>query len=207
MSASIIEFKHAYPSTSIQFTQNAAVGDVIVVNPSGGGAAAFSASDNLGNVYTVQTTGANITCLTAPVTVAGVPKITVAGSGQSDIGVSGWIVRGLSSATANKAGYASGLGNPLTVSLSPTVECALFVGWNNEGADVWTSFTESCVITPNGNHDTGHYDANGYNLSLAAGTHAPGMNGTSNSGNRIAAVFLPITVGNRRRRLLIAGVA
>ncbi len=190
----IIDFKHTYPGNTLAFTQSAQVGDVIVLFGEAYNLTThMTATDNLGNTYTEQkfiaSVSTGITSLTAPVTTAGIPNITT--NSITDLGVTGWIVRGLSSATAHQAySKSNNTDNPLTVSATTTVDSSLFFAYGNESTNNYTSFTSSVATVDN--YDTGHFDAHGHTLNVAAGTYTPGVNLSALSGSTaIIALYLP----------------
>ena len=193
--ATIIEFKHKYPAgTTIAFTETAEVGDVIVLFGEAASQTHLTATDSLGSTYGEQAfrhsgaTHSAITCLTAMVTTEGVPSITT--NSLSDLGLSGWIVRNLSSNVAHQAGSNAGVGTLLTIPLETTVPSSLFMAYSNEASTAsFTSFTDE--ITTTDNRDVGHSDAHGHTLNLEAGSYAPGANLVSSAENVIMAVYLP----------------
>jgi hypothetical protein len=199
MADAVVDFAHVYPGVTLAFTVSAEVGDVVIVMPVSGSGGNATASDDKGNVYNHRWYQAGIIttrveCLTALVQNPGILTITV--SNKNDMGFAAWLVRGPTSHVPHAIGGAYGGGNPLTASLTTTVTCSLFIAYGNETRDGWTSFTEGAAITPYGNHDTGHIDANGYILNLPPGNYNPGANVTDPYGeNVIVALFLPASSG------------
>lgn len=190
---------HVYPGHVLTLAESCVNGDVLVLFASNNGASATTVSSMTGNTGTwveqdhfVNASGSVLTCLTCGITGSGVPTITT--SNDSDIGFTVLGVRGLSSATAHKAGHnGNNTNNPLTVSLTPTVNCFLATGYCNESVDDFSSFTESQSLYQ---HDTSHVDASGYNLLKSAGsTYTPGANVTGAATNSILAIMLPIASG------------
>lgn len=203
MSATLVNTNadHKYPGNSLTSATAFQVGDVMIVLSSniggvdataswtGAGTGNFVKQDSVANV----SGGTDLTILTATIGTAGTPVVTTSNDGDTGFSLIG--IRGLSSATAHKSGHNSNsTANPLTVSLSPTVDCVLITGFANEidGADPFTSFTVSQTTFKS---DTSHYDASGYNLLMAAGggPFACGANFSAGSANSvIVAIMLPI---------------
>lgn len=197
MSDSIVRFDDFYPGSTGTSGAAAAIGDILVVavgyistshataSVSG---VTISGGPNLVEQQFTTNGSASITILTGSVTVAGTPAFTV--SVQSDVGFQAWIVRGCSSATADNANGASGVGNPLTAAGNPTVTSTLLISYLNEVANNFTSWNGSIASDAGPN---GHVDAAGHQLSVPAGATTPGANVTSDAGNIISFIYLPVT--------------
>ena len=212
MATSVIDFQSTYPASADSFTLTfaaglpAAIGDVVVVFVSG--SESGSPLDNAAATMTGAATGTfvkqkyvgggslsppslNMSCLTAVVTGAGqvIAGVTVTGE---DLGGGGWIVRGLSSGTANAVdGTSNSTADPLTVALSPTGTTSLFCYWANEstGHDEFSAFQESAATDA---HNTSHYHALGHILDVAAGSYNPGADLTAGSVfNGVICIYLP----------------
>ena len=115
------------------------IGDVASVEVGGSVAFATSATDQLGNSYVHQqdSTGTNGKCsiFTSKITVAGTPTITLVAAGQTDSVCHAFGIRGLLSATPNvKGNNGDNTNNPMTVSLSPLVECTGIAVYTNDGS-------------------------------------------------------------------------
>ena len=204
MSTTITDFKHQYVASSgtgYTMTNAVQVDDVIAVFVGKHASAVNdSVADDLGNTYSLVdsvnlggSTG-NICLLATQVTTGhtGTPTITMTSGGGSDHGMDIFVLRGLSSATADDSGGNTGTGNPLTVSLNPSVTCSLITYYLNEGGDDFTSWTTG--LSPQ-NEDTGHADASGYQLDVAAGSYTPGCNNTGSPGNMVLVAYFPVAGG------------
>src|SRR6267378_1897665 len=194
--ASIVRFDKFYPGTSGTMGAAAQVNDVLVV----------ACGSNTLNHATATVTGATATMaeqqfqsgtgslnnastiLTGLVTGAGTPAFNT--SADSDMGFGAWIVRGLSSATKNTGSGAFGVGNPLTATVNPNVQCTLIIAYLNENANNFTSWNGS--INSEGT-DATHADAYGDQLAVPSGSISPGANVTSEQNNTICFIFLPET--------------
>lgn len=205
MSTTITDFKHQYGATSgtgYPMTNAVQEGDVIAVFVGKHASAVNdSVADDLGNTYSlvdsVNLGGAtgNICLLATQVTTGhtGTPTITMTSGGGSDHGIDIFVLRGLSSATANASGGNTGTGNPLTVSLNPSVTCSLLAYYLNEGGDDFTSWNGSISLEQ---EDTTHADASGYQLDVASGSYTPGVNNTGSPGNMVLVAYFPVTSGS-----------
>ncbi|MCX6718226.1 MAG: hypothetical protein NTY81_01290 [Candidatus Staskawiczbacteria bacterium] len=195
--ASIIGFKRRYPDSgkplTLIFTQRAEVGDVIVIFTGASADFHYTATDSLTNTYTEQNYVAGnssyITCLTAPVTTAGIPTVYVPNDVNRDLGATGWIVRGLSSGTYHKTGSNYGTGTSLTVPLTTTVQSSMFIYWLNESTNVWSGWLN--VTSHDNDNNNNHYDASGHTLDVATGSQTPGATFGSSAVNTILVIYLP----------------
>lgn len=201
MAASIIRYDHFYVASSGAMGAAAQVNDVIVVacmaksathaTCTVTGATATMAEQQ----FTYQALDpAGITFLTGLVTGAGTPTLTL--NSLSDQAFAAWIVRGVSSATANAAGGNTGSGNPLVTSatLAPSITSSLFIAYLDEPAGGnFTSFTMSVTTD---NSTTTHADASGHQLDVTSGNYTPGVNLTAGTAFHVmSAIFLPNTGG------------
>lgn len=187
---------HKYPRATLTLSVALQVGDVMVLcTSSAAGTQGTATWTGAGSGTFVNQAGlvgssAAVTILTGVIATAGTPVITV--SNDSDMGFTVLAYRGLTNGAAHKSGSASSTANPLVVSLSPTVDCLLVTAWGSETADNFTSFTASQTTFQ---HDTGHFDASGYNLLVAGGggPFSCGVNLTTGATSQtMVAVMLPI---------------
>lgn len=203
MAASLISSVHNYPRTApVNMSAAVAVNDIIVICASSNSGSHATATINAATCTVTMAeptggfidnlNGTQLTILTGLVTAVAstaIPAITIAN--QSDIGFNAFAFRGLSSATPHKIGSTSASASPMTVALTSTVECLLVTAWASEDVDNFSSFNMSQTQF---NHDSTHYDASGYHLSVAAGSVTPGVNVTGASTHMaVIALMLPVT--------------
>lgn len=196
-------YKHTYVGNQATLGR-VELGDVICVAFGWGiGSDSYSTdsvtgSDNLGNTYTevkkVSCYGGGsstmLHVLTTKVTVAGNPTITV--TSKNDNGITTAAFRGIQSSTPHVITYVSmSTANPLYTSpVTTTDTTTMFIAWLNERADTFTAFTNVSGLVQL-NHDTGHFDANGYALGLpVSSSYKPGITGNSQTNSAIIAIFL-----------------
>jgi len=191
VAAAIVQSRHKYPGNSDTFVGNVVVGNVIVVlvAGSGNGTDLSSCTDNLGNTYTAvaaqlnsQTTGGRTAtrCWVAPVTTGGACTVTV--SNISDVGIVRMIEVSGDTSTVNTFYRQSSSADPTTYGLTNSVEASYFFLWANENGDRFTSFDGGVTLF---GEDTGHADASGYALDVAASSPSYSCNLTA-SGDPIS---------------------
>lgn len=198
MGATIVQSRHKYPGNSDTFASNITSGNhiIVLVAGSGTGTDLTSCTDNLGNTYTpvhailvAHTTGGRtqVRCWIAPVTSAGSCTVTV--SNISDVGIVRMIeVSGLEG-TIEDVDAVSSTSDPTNFSLTTANEASFFFLWANENGDRFTSFDGGITLF---GEDTGHSDASGYALDIAAGSPSYSVNLTASGDPASACVAFAV---------------
>lgn len=189
-------FVHVASSTTATLGAAVQVGDVIVVVIYCSDTTTPTCSDGIGNTYTLQVNATPVAdasylgIFTAPVTVAGTPTITPLQSGGTNFTIDVVAFRGESSATPHKSGFThETTANPMTVSLTPTVQCTGLFAYTNQQSDDFSSFTLSANLL---NHDATFGTAIGYLLGQTPNTYVAGANfSAGNANNTVGVIWLP----------------
>ncbi len=203
----LIEFNHKYPGTSNTFANTANVGDMIIIaaghdNTNNVTATVSGATATLSErLFRFNGSGpASITFLSGPVTVAGVPTITLNSVALGDMGYSAWVVRNLPNSTPHVANSEINAGTSyINVAATTTKTASIFAYWLNEatGHQDFVSFTSNVDLDL---FDTGHYDASGHKFGLSTGSYVEGANVTGSAGaphndNVIGTVYFEQIIG------------